>query len=95
MEICWFIDMFDIFLSLLCCFPAPKKVTKEVEKIDNFFASYANTETGLIDPEGVEKLCSDLKVEHTDVRILMLAWKMNAKTQGYFTQVCHRCVLLI
>nr|GEW53418.1 hypothetical protein [Tanacetum cinerariifolium] len=66
--------------------PAPKKVTKEVEKIDDFFLSYANTETGLIDPEGVEKLCSDLKVEHTDVRILMLAWKMNAKKQGYFTQ---------
>ncbi|KAL8267392.1 hypothetical protein R6Q59_004736 [Mikania micrantha] len=36
--------------------------------------------------EGVEKLCSDLGVEHTDVRVLMLAWKMNAKKQGYFTQ---------
>ncbi|CAI9285670.1 unnamed protein product [Lactuca saligna] len=66
--------------------PAPKKATKEVERIDNFFASYANTSIGMIDPEGVEKLCSDLSVEHTDVRILMLAWKMNAKKQGYFTQ---------
>ncbi|KAL8267341.1 hypothetical protein R6Q59_004685 [Mikania micrantha] len=36
--------------------------------------------------EGVEKLCSDLSVEHTDARVLMLAWKMNAKKQGYFTQ---------
>lgn len=25
-------------------------------------------------PEGVEALCSDLKVDCTDVRILMLAW---------------------
>jgi hypothetical protein len=25
-------------------------------------------------PEGVEKLCSDVGVDHTDVRILMLAW---------------------
>lgn len=66
--------------------PAPKKATKEVERIDNLFASYANTSIGMIDPEGVEKLCSDLSVEHTDVRILMLAWKMNAKKQGYFTQ---------
>ncbi|XP_024979567.1 DCN1-like protein 4 isoform X3 [Cynara cardunculus var. scolymus] len=67
--------------------PAPKRATaKEVERIDNFFASYANTSIGMIDPEGVEKLCSDLRVEHTDVRILMLAWKMNAKKQGYFTQ---------
>ncbi|KVH93718.1 Defective-in-cullin neddylation protein [Cynara cardunculus var. scolymus] len=71
--------------------PAPKRATaKEVERIDNFFASYANTSIGMIDPEGVEKLCSDLRVEHTDVRILMLAWKMNAKKQGYFTQVCNR-----
>ncbi|THG10938.1 hypothetical protein TEA_016497 [Camellia sinensis var. sinensis] len=37
-------------------------------------------------PEGIEALCSDLGVDHTDVRILMLAWKMNAQKQGYFTQ---------
>nr|XP_043624996.1 DCN1-like protein 4 [Erigeron canadensis]XP_043624997.1 DCN1-like protein 4 [Erigeron canadensis] len=66
--------------------PAAKKVAKEVERIDNFFASYANTSTGMIDPEGIEKLCSDLSVEHTDVRILMLAWKLKAQKQGYFTQ---------
>jgi DCN1-like protein 4/5 len=38
----------------------------------------------MIDPEGIEALCSDLEVEHTDVRILMLAWKMKAEKQGYF-----------
>ncbi|KAL2249537.1 UNVERIFIED_CONTAM: DCN1-like protein 4, partial [Sesamum indicum] len=37
-------------------------------------------------PEGIEALCSDLEVDYTDVRILMLAWKMNAQKQGYFTQ---------
>ncbi|KAL6555135.1 hypothetical protein OROGR_006393 [Orobanche gracilis] len=36
--------------------------------------------------EGIEALCSDIEVDYTDVRILMLAWKMNAQTQGYFTQ---------
>ncbi|KAF8369769.1 hypothetical protein HHK36_032209 [Tetracentron sinense] len=36
-------------------------------------------------PEGVKALCSDVKVDHTDVRILMLAWKMGAGRQGYFT----------
>ncbi|XP_071742202.1 uncharacterized protein [Rutidosis leptorrhynchoides] len=66
--------------------PAAKKQTKEVERIDSLFASYANASLDLIDPEGIEKLCSDLSVEYTDVRILMLAWKMNAKKQGYFTQ---------
>lgn len=30
-------------------------------------------------------LCSDLEVDHTDVRVLMLAWKMKAEKQGYFT----------
>jgi DCN1-like protein 4/5 len=39
----------------------------------------------MIDPEGIESLCSDLQVDHTDVRILMLAWKMGAEKQGYFT----------
>ncbi|RVW35670.1 DCN1-like protein 5 [Vitis vinifera] len=36
-------------------------------------------------PEGIEVLCSDVEVDHTDVRILMLAWKMKAEKQGYFT----------
>ncbi|GMP35850.1 hypothetical protein CsSME_00008150 [Camellia sinensis var. sinensis] len=29
----------------------------------------------------------NLGVDHTDVTILMLAWKMNAQKQGYFTQI--------
>ncbi|KAD3642071.1 hypothetical protein E3N88_31295 [Mikania micrantha] len=49
-------------------------------------ASISSLETLMLSPEGVEKLCSDLSVEHTDARVLMLAWKMNAKKQGYFTQ---------
>ncbi|TYI79912.1 hypothetical protein E1A91_D05G055000v1 [Gossypium mustelinum] len=36
--------------------------------------------------EGIEALCSDLGVDYTDVRILMLAWKLKAEKQGYFTQ---------
>jgi DCN1-like protein 4/5 len=39
----------------------------------------------MIDPEGIETLCSHLDVPHTDVRILMLAWKMGCEKQGYFT----------
>ncbi|KAF9686249.1 hypothetical protein SADUNF_Sadunf03G0139200 [Salix dunnii] len=38
-------------------------------------------------PEGIETLCSDMEVDHTDVRILMLAWKMRAEKQGYFTLI--------
>ncbi|CAA2952781.1 DCN1 4 [Olea europaea subsp. europaea] len=52
--------------------------SKELERIDQLFYSYSR-------PEGIESLCSDLEVDHTDFRILMLAWKMQAKRQGYFT----------
>ncbi|KAL6519186.1 hypothetical protein OROGR_018506 [Orobanche gracilis] len=43
--------------------------------------------------EGIESICSDLMVDHTDVRLLMLAWKMQAEKQGYFTLVEWRTAL--
>ncbi|XP_057473929.1 uncharacterized protein LOC130762264 [Actinidia eriantha] len=61
-----------------------KAASKELERIDSLFYTYANSSSGMIEPEGIEALCSDLEVEHTDVRILMLAWKMKAEKQGYF-----------
>ncbi|XP_010265676.1 PREDICTED: DCN1-like protein 4 [Nelumbo nucifera] len=70
----------DIFRSA-----SSKAIIKELERIDNLFHSYANKSSGMIDPEGIEALCSDIEVDHTDVRILMLAWKMKAEKQGYFT----------
>ncbi|XP_015577450.1 DCN1-like protein 4 isoform X2 [Ricinus communis] len=54
-------------------------------RIDCLFGTYANSSLGMIDPEGIEALCSDMKVAYTDVRILMLAWKMKAQKQGFFT----------
>lgn len=63
-----------------------KASSKELERIDQLFFTYANRSSGLIDPEGIEALCSDIEVDHTDVRMLMLAWKMQAEKQGYFTQ---------
>ncbi|PPS20530.1 hypothetical protein GOBAR_AA00047 [Gossypium barbadense] len=60
-----------------------KAKTKGMEKIDRLFNSYANSSLGVIDPDGIEALCSDLGVDYTDVRILM---KLKAGKQGYFTQ---------
>ncbi|XP_054822492.1 uncharacterized protein LOC129320861 isoform X2 [Prosopis cineraria] len=40
----------------------------------------------LIDPAGIESLCTDLGVLHTDIKILMLAWKMKSEKQGYFSK---------
>ncbi|KAK7294000.1 hypothetical protein RJT34_16883 [Clitoria ternatea] len=70
----------DLFRSA-----SSKASSKESERIDSLFYSYANGSTGLIDPEGIENLCADMEVDHTDVRILMLAWKMKSEEQGYFT----------
>ncbi|XP_050380505.1 uncharacterized protein LOC126797819 [Argentina anserina] len=64
---------------------AIKAASKELERIDNVFYTYANTTSGVIDPEGIERLCADMEVDPTDVRVLMLAWKMKAEKQGYFT----------
>ncbi|KAL0724440.1 hypothetical protein Bca4012_039039 [Brassica carinata] len=70
-----------------------KKSSKEMDGTDQLFNKYANTSSGVIDPEGIEKLCSSLKVPHTDIRILMLAWRMKAEKQGYFTKAEWRTAL--
>ncbi|CAH8356264.1 unnamed protein product [Eruca vesicaria subsp. sativa] len=70
-----------------------KKSCKEMDATDQLFYKYANTSSGVIDPEGIEKLCSSLKVPHTDIRILMLAWRMKAARQGYFTKAEWRIAL--
>ncbi|GER46996.1 defective in cullin neddylation protein [Striga asiatica] len=66
---------------------ASSKVSaKGYQRIDEFFNKYADKTSGMIEPEGIEALCSDLEVDYTDIKILILAWKMNAQKQGYFTQ---------
>nr|XP_024365519.1 DCN1-like protein 2 isoform X8 [Physcomitrium patens] len=63
-----------------------KATAKEQEKIDGFFNQYADkAEDHCIGPEGIEALCEDLGVPPTDVRILLLAWKLQAARQGYFS----------
>ncbi|XP_058759432.1 uncharacterized protein LOC131633026 isoform X1 [Vicia villosa] len=65
----------------------PKRTTtKQFERIDNLFGLYANKSMGLIDPDGIEALCKDVNVDHTDVRMLILAWKLKAEKQGYFSK---------
>ncbi|KAL9250060.1 DCN1-like protein [Drosera capensis] len=70
--------------------PAQSSATKKASakdfiNIDVFFGAYASSPSGMIEPQGIEKLCSDLEVATDDVRILILAWKMKAAKQGYFT----------
>ncbi|KAL0397136.1 UNVERIFIED_CONTAM: DCN1-like protein 4 [Sesamum calycinum] len=62
-----------------------RAASKELERIDQLFYSYSSDGSSMIDPEGIESLCSDLEVDHTDVRILMLAWE-NASRE---TRILH------
>ncbi|CAK9198696.1 unnamed protein product [Sphagnum jensenii] len=63
-----------------------KAAVRELEKIDAFFSQYADKfdETS-IGPDGIEALCQDLGVSPTDIRVLLLAWKLQASRQGYFS----------
>ncbi|CAL5328197.1 unnamed protein product [Camellia sinensis] len=63
-----------------------KATMKKGEPIDDHFHLYANRSLGMIDSGRNRGTLFNLRVDHTDVRILMLAWKMNAQKQGYFTQ---------
>jgi len=63
-----------------------KAAAKELEKIDALFFHYADRlEDNCIGPDGVETLCQDLGIATSDVRILLLAWKLQASRQGYFS----------
>eukprot|EP00243_Klebsormidium_subtile_P010811 TRINITY_DN5900_c0_g1_i1.p1 TRINITY_DN5900_c0_g1~~TRINITY_DN5900_c0_g1_i1.p1 ORF type:complete len:213 (-),score=33.78 TRINITY_DN5900_c0_g1_i1:345-983(-) len=55
------------------------------EKVDALFAHYADDEAD-IGPTGVEKLCDDLGISTTDIRILLLAWRLKASRMGYFSR---------
>ncbi|KAL2642127.1 hypothetical protein R1flu_009714 [Riccia fluitans] len=63
-----------------------KAAAKEQEKIDALFALYADrNEEFCIGPEGIEALCQDLGLAPTDIQVLLLAWKLQASRQGYFS----------
>ncbi|KAH7285511.1 hypothetical protein KP509_33G031400 [Ceratopteris richardii] len=63
-----------------------RAAAKELERIDTLFGQYADKNEELtIGPEGIEQLCRDLGVEPTDIKILLLAWKLQAARQGYFS----------
>ncbi|XP_064481790.1 DCN1-like protein 5 isoform X2 [Ornithodoros turicata] len=43
-------------------------------------------ETKVMGPEGMEKFCEDIGVEPANIVMLVLAWKMDAKRMGFFTE---------
>ncbi|KAG1668789.1 DCN1-like protein 5 [Nymphon striatum] len=54
------------------------------------FQEYIGTGSNMICPDGMEKFCEDISVEPENVLslivMLVVAWKMNAKQMGFFTE---------
>eukprot|EP00041_Stephanoeca_diplocostata_P003647 m.36552 g.36552 ORF g.36552 m.36552 type:complete len:261 (-) comp14501_c0_seq1:96-878(-) len=55
------------------------------KKIAALFQKYQDTEDA-IQIDGMIKLCSDLKVDPSDIAMLMMAWKFKAATSCVFTR---------
>lgn len=75
---------------------SPKAGSKDVSKLDALFNAYRGKDSedaDVMGPEGVEKLCTDLKVDPSDRLVLLLAWKMGAQKMGYFTRSEFKCGL--
>lgn len=51
-----------------------------------WFKQYTTDDPSQLGPEGMERFCQDIKVEPEDIVMLVIAYKMNAKNMGYFTQ---------
>uniref|UniRef100_A0A8C7V6V6 DCN1-like protein n=1 Tax=Oncorhynchus mykiss TaxID=8022 RepID=A0A8C7V6V6_ONCMY len=49
-----------------------------------WFYEYA-VRDDVVGPEGMEKFCEDIGVEPENVVMLVLAWKLDAQSMGYFT----------
>uniref|UniRef100_M4AIK5 DCN1-like protein n=2 Tax=Xiphophorus TaxID=8082 RepID=M4AIK5_XIPMA len=49
-----------------------------------WFYEYAGCDD-VVGPEGIEKFCEDIGVEPENVVMLVLAWKLDAQSMGYFT----------
>ncbi|NP_001233035.1 uncharacterized protein LOC100163728 isoform X1 [Acyrthosiphon pisum] len=54
------------------------------KKCLSWYHKYTN-DVGELGPEGMEKFCMDIGVDPEDLVMLVLAWKMSAKSMGYFS----------
>ncbi|CAE1279991.1 DCUN1D4_5 [Acanthosepion pharaonis] len=71
----------------------PKKEQMNDDIVETFgkkrciawFQEYSGVDDDLISPEGMEKFCEDIGVEPENIVMLVLAWKLAAKSMGFFT----------
>lgn len=65
-----------------------KQGSKDVSKVDSLFNSYKDgkVDEDVLHPEGVENFLYDLKLDPSDRKVLVLAWRCGAKRMGYFSR---------
>lgn len=51
-----------------------------------WFKKYTTDDPSQLGPDGMERFCEDIKLEPENIAMLCIAYKMNAKNLGYFTQ---------
>lgn len=51
-----------------------------------WFKRYTTDDASQLGPEGMERFCEDIKVDPENIVMLVIAYKMNAKNMGYFSQ---------
>lgn len=51
-----------------------------------WFKRYTTDQIDQLGPEGMERFCQDIKVDPENIVMLVIAYKMNAKNMGFFTQ---------
>ncbi|TRZ00740.1 hypothetical protein DNTS_035698 [Danionella cerebrum] len=69
-----------------------KQDALQIQEVDAFsskrclewFYEYAGCDD-VVGPDGMEKFCEDIGVEPENVVMLVLAWKLDAQSMGYFT----------
>jgi len=73
--------------------PKPKTVKGEDNKFSlirctAWFDEYKDPDDseGRITPEGVERWCEDLELSLESIVVILIAWKLDATTMGYFTK---------
>lgn len=67
------------------------KQTSEESKFNTnrliaWFKKYTTDDPSQLGPDGMERFCEDIKLEPENILLLCIAFKMNAKNLGYFTQ---------
>jgi DCN1-like protein 4/5 len=51
-----------------------------------WFKKYTTDDPTQLGPDGMERFCEDIKLEPENIAMLCIAFKMNAKNMGFFTQ---------